>query len=522
MAATLAVTALVVGVAVGTAATNQTRSPATFWWASTNSGAAIGADVSPEEAEKAIASAKDLSTAFRVAAAKVLPSVVTIETSARAMAAADNKSEKPRGNDPFEGRNPFEGTPFEDMFRDTPFGKGFRFEMPPQGRSPRSQGIGSGVIVDASGLILTNNHVVSGGDRVTVRLNDGREFEAVDVWSDPKTDIAVVRIEGAKDLVAAELGDSNAVTVGDWVLALGQPFGLESSVTAGIISAKQRGIGITARENFLQTDAAINPGNSGGPLVNLDGQVIGINTAISSRSGGNDGVGFAVPINLAKWVGGQLSDGGVVKRAYLGVGIQPVTQQLADQFQVKPREGVVVTDVYADTPAAKAGLKSGDVIVELNGQAVSSPLELQTAVERAEFGKSHKLTVIRDGKRRTLKFTPEEQPENFGTKASAAQSSTDAEPSKLGNLGLEISELDASVAEKLGMKDASGVVITGVKSGSPAAEAGLETGMVITEVNRKAVKTVEEVVQAVKEKSEEGVLLLVRSSTGSRFVVIRP
>ena len=211
------------------------------------------------------------------------------------------------------------------------------FQSPPMNTpgggmpAPRG-GIGSGVIIDESGIMLTNNHVVAGDGEITVRTHDGREFVASNVWTDPKTDLAVVKIEDASDLVAATLGDSEQVEIGDWVMALGQPFGLESTVTAGIISAKHRGIGITARENFLQTDAAINPGNSGGPLVNLRGEVVGINTAIHSRSGGNDGIGFAIPSNLARWVSDQLVSTGTVKRAYLGVGIQPVTQDLAKQL----------------------------------------------------------------------------------------------------------------------------------------------------------------------------------------------
>ena len=209
-----------------------------------------------------------------------------------------------------------------------------------------------------------------------MRTHDGRPFVATDVWTDPKTDLAVVKIDGASDLTAAMLGDSDQAEIGDWVIALGQPFGLESTVTAGIISAKHRGIGITARENFLQTDAAINPGNSGGPLVNLRGEVVGINTAIHSRSGGNNGIGFAVPSNLARWVSDQLVNTGTVKRAYLGVGIQPVSGDLADALAVQPRGGVAVTDVFPDTPAAEAGLKSGDVIVRFGWQARQLPASL--------------------------------------------------------------------------------------------------------------------------------------------------
>ncbi|MCC6512097.1 MAG: trypsin-like peptidase domain-containing protein, partial [Pirellulaceae bacterium] len=352
-------------------------------------------DVSPEEAKRAVASAKDLSTAFRVAADKVLPSVVTIETKTKTNNLKQQANRRGRNAQP---SNPFEGTPFEDMFRGFAAPEGLGDEgsngVPFQFGGPRStprEGLGSGVIFDRSGLIMTNNHVVAGGDNVEVlvRLWDGREFKADKVWTDPKTDIAILKIEDADDLVVAPMADSDQVAVGDWVLALGQPFGLESTVTAGIVSATHRGVGINARESFLQTDAAINPGNSGGPLVNLDGQIIGINTAISSRGGGNDGVGFAVPINLARWVGDQLVKNGEVRRAYLGVGIQPVNATLAKQFNVKPREGVVVTDVYPDTPADKAGLKSGDVIRTFAGVKVDSPRELQLLVERAEPGRPH-------------------------------------------------------------------------------------------------------------------------------------
>ncbi len=223
----------------------------------------------------------------------------------------------------------FKGTPFGDLFKNPEFHRFFKqFPSGPMPGMPGQGmiGAGSGVIVDPAGVILTNNHVVAGGGKIMVRLQDGREFKAVDIKTDPKTDLAVLRIEGAGTLPAARLGDSSKVEIGDWVLALGQPFGLEGTVTAGIVSAKDRGLGITDREDFIQTDAAINPGNSGGPLVDLDGEVIGINTAISSSNGGYQGVGFAIPANLAKWVGGQLETAGKVHRAYLGVGIQPVTQ----------------------------------------------------------------------------------------------------------------------------------------------------------------------------------------------------
>jgi len=477
--------------------------------------------VTPAEAQRAVSSAKDLSTAFRVAADAVLPSVVTIETTVKAKNLVGNNT-PPTLPKPFEGQNPFRGTPFEDFFRGEPFGPGFKFEMPPMHQMPR-QGMGSGVVIDASGLIMTNNHVVAGGENaeVLVRLSDGREFIATDVWTDPKTDIAIVKID-ASDLTPAKLGDSDRVAVGDWVLALGQPFGLESTVTAGIISATHRGVGIAARESFLQTDAAINPGNSGGPLVNLDGEVIGINTAISSNGGGNDGVGFAVPINMANWVGKQLAHGGVVRRAYLGVGIQPVSASLANEFHVKPREGVVVTEVYPQTPAAKAGLQSGDVIAEYAGVKVSSPQELQVVVERSELGRPHVLTIIREGKSMTLTFTPEEQPSDFGRTNEAPQAAPHQASSMLDAVGMEISNLDSALAERLNMTGVEGVVITDVKPDSIAARAGLENGMVITQVQRQPVKSVEDCEKLFKQTAgKDGWLLLVKSENGSRFVILK-
>jgi serine protease Do len=320
-------------------------------------------------------------------------------------------------------------------------------------------------------------------------------------------------------LTAATLGDSDAVEVGDWVLALGNPFGLEGTVTAGIVSAKQRGVGINERENFIQTDAAINPGNSGGPLVNLQGEVIGINTAISSNSGGNEGVGFAIPINLAKWVAKQLSDGGAVHRARLGVMIQPLTYDLAKQFGLKAREGVLVAEVTPDSPAAKVDVKSGDVIVEFGGKAVASPQELQSLVEQAPIGKAQNLVVLRDGKRTELKVNPTEMP---GDKTDNSTGKSDGKTSRLEKLGMEVQELTPELAKKLDAKVEHGVVVSDVEAGSAAERAGLSAGMVIVEAGRKPVKTVADLSAALDEKAlAKGVLLLVRTEQGSRFVVLR-
>lgn len=455
--------------------------------------------------------ANSLSQAFRNVADRVLPSVVAIENRPDTSWHSAKSSEN---DDAMNGQNPFKGTPFEDLFR------GGQIPMNPNfnpRQAPRSNGgIGSGVIIDSAGIVLTNNHVVAGGGKVIVKTHDGREFEAVEVFTDPKTDIAVVKIKGDSSLTAAKLGDSDATSVGDWVVALGQPFGLESTVTAGIVSAKNRGIGITDRENFIQTDAAINPGNSGGPLVNLYGEVIGINTAISSRGGGNNGVGFAIPSNLASWVSDQLVTTGTVQRAYLGVAIQPVGYNLANQLGVDPKGGVAVTSVFPDTPAAKMGFKSGDVIVKFGDTKIATPQQLQLAVERSALGETVSVEVVRDGKTIALTYEPEAAPNDFAVNGKVDKPSG----VKMGSLGIEVTSLSADVAKQLGINDDAGVVVTQVQDGSPADQAGVSPGNVIVQVNRQDVKTTAEFEAAVKADEDGTILLLVRSEQGSRFIVV--
>jgi serine protease Do len=456
--------------------------------------------------------AKSLSQAFRTVANKALPSVVMIKTTAAEVEQATEDEETPQGNDPLENLPP----EFRKFFKD--------FQMPRHGiPAPfrRQSSVGSGVIIDPSGIILTNEHVVRGAGKIIVRLHDGREFEGMDVKRDPKADLAILRIKGAGTLTAAKFGNSDDAQVGDWVLALGDPFGLEGTVTAGIISARGRPLG-AARASFIQTDAAINPGNSGGPLVNLDGEVIGINTAISTNNGGNQGVGFAISGNLAKWVGQQLMATGTVKRAYLGVAIQPVEHELAKQLGVQTLQGALIADVQPNAPAAAAGMKPGDVVVEFAGTPVKNPQELQQAVDQSPIGKKQAVTVIRDGKRTTLEVTAREQPADYGLASSRSLA-----PGKNGTLGdkklgVEVSNLTPEVAEKLGVKAGEGVVITEVRSGSPADTAGLATGMVIVRVGQKPVKSVEEFRAAMEKQSlAKGVMLLVRTAQGTRFVVIR-
>jgi serine protease Do len=477
-----------------------------------------------------LAHATALSDAFRQSSEKVLPAVVSIHNESRPRMVRQQVRPNQDGGQnvkPFGGRELPKGfenlDPFlKKFFEGGPgmegFGDGF-------GQLPNSpqQSSGSGVIIDPSGIILTNNHVVAGGGKLTVKLHDGREFVATDVKTDPHTDVAVIRINANGSLPFASLGDSDKMKIGDWVLALGQPFGLENTVTAGIVSAKGRAIGMMRHEEFIQTDAAINPGNSGGPLVNLQGEVIGINTAISSRSGGFEGIGFAVPVNVAKWVGDQLVKDGKVQRAYLGVGIQPVDQDLADQLGVKTPGGALITDVQPDSPAAAAGIKSQDVIVEFNGTPIADHRQLSAVVSRTAVGKSVPVKVVRDGKEVKLSVTVKPQPANYGVslKEDAAEEAP-AESKQFDKLGLEVAPLTEEVAKQLGMKDASGVVITGVEPDSAAARAGLQPSMAVVQVGRMMVKDIAGF-EAEMEKAtlEKGVLLLVRSAEGSRFVVVK-
>jgi serine protease Do len=498
--------------------------PSTAWYAESSQTETDTASTADKAAvESARQSAKAMSRAFHAAAEQVLPAVVTI-TSKPHM--TKGKAVKPEEGDDGIEEIPFgfNGSPFGDMLKDPNLRKFFK-QFPNAPNMPHGvASSGSGVIVDASGIILTNNHVVAGGGDITVRLGDGRELKAAEIKTDPKTDVAIVYVHAGSLLPVARLGRSSEVEVGDWVLALGQPFGLEGTVTAGIVSAKGRGIGILGdegHEDFIQTDAAINPGNSGGPLVNLDGEVIAINTAISSNSGGYQGVGFAVPIDMAKWVGGQLEQNGTVHRAYLGVMIQPVTQEAAEQFKVKVHSGVLVREVRDNTPAAKAGVQPGDVILKFAGHPVSTGHDLQHYVEISPIGSSQPLDLLRDGKELTIQVACKELPADM-TVSDRPAAHGEGGHAGFDKLGIQVEPLTSSLAEQLGVKADSGVVITDVRAGGPAASAGLEKGMVITHVGRKPVKSMAELRKELDAHPlSEGLVLNVRTDEGSRLVMIR-
>ncbi len=462
---------------------------------------------------EAIAQAKAMSQAFRSAANQVMPTVVKIKTTTRPQPIKIPKGTKP-------GENPFKGTPFEDFFDDHDL-PDFNF---PHGM-PQRQGVGSGVIIDPSGIILTNNHVVAGADEVLVELSDGRQFKASDIRTDEQTDLAVLRIEADEPLPAARLGDSDLMEIGDWVIAVGNPFELNGTVSAGIISGKGRALRAGKRTSFLQTDAAINPGNSGGPLVNLDGEVVGINTAIASNSGGYQGVGFAIPSNLAKWVTGQLIERGSVQRAYLGVGIERISGELAGKLGVDPNGGVLVSEVFPDTPAAKAGFQEGDVILAFAGHPVGSPRDLQAVVERSDAGSKQKVDIIRGGKPKTLQVEVKPLPDDFGVaSAPSLRGEEEDEPAGFSSddLGLEVDELTEEVAQRLGFEGIAGVLITEVDPAGIAAGAGIREGMLILRVGKKPVSSVAQFKAAMQgEDLEDGVLLLIRTSQGNRFVVLK-
>ena len=475
-------------------------------------GAAVGLAERGEPAQvdqKALEHAEALSLSFRTVAKSASPSIVSIETLTKGQVIEQAQL-------PFD-----DDSPFRRFFEDDPQMKRFfeRREFNAPRQSPQRRGMGSGFVIDESGIILTNSHVVSGADEVKVRFADGREFIATDIKSDPRADVAILHIDAPKGLKALSLGDSNKTEVGDWVLAIGSPFGLDTTVTAGIISAKGRVPGINKREDYLQTDAAINPGNSGGPLLNLRGEVIGINTAISSRGGGNDGVGFAIPINMAKWVANQLIENGEVKRGYLGVMIQDVTGPLAGKLNVNADNGALVAQVLADAPAAKAGLKPGDVILKLDGNKVNNSKSLQDAVEKLEIGKTYNLEILRNGQKQTLSVTIEQMPND---NIVAQGSESDSSGNSFENLGLSVQELTPTLRNKLKLGDVEGVVVNKVESGSPAANAGLKTGDVIEKVGQTKVTTPDAFKTAIESsKLEDGILLLVHSDGGSRFVVLQ-
>ena len=401
--------------------------------------------------------------------------------------------------------NPFgEQNPFGDFYG--PFSRG----TPPAGEY-KQQGEGSGFVISQDGYILTNNHVVEDANQIKVKLSNGKEYEGKVVGRDPKTDLAIVKIERSSDLHPLELGNSEDLKVGSWVVAIGSPFGLEQTVTAGIVSAKGRVIGSGPYDNFIQTDASINPGNSGGPLVNMRGEVVGINTAIIPNG---QGIGFAIPINTAKEIVPQLEEKGHVTRGWMGVSIQQVTPALAKSFDLKEKQGALVAQVVSGGPAEKAGIEQGDIILGFDGKEIAESKDLPRIVASTPVGKTVTVKLLRNGKAVDRQVKVGEMEEKVDISKL---------PSSHKTLGIAVQNLTPEIAKELGVKKDTGIVVTQVEPGSPAADAGVQTGDVIRQVNRKPVKNVEDFVEKVEKATDkDNVLLLIQRGQNSLFAAVTP
>jgi serine protease Do len=430
---------------------------------------------------------------FAELAKRVGPSVVNVSTTQLRRMAEDVPS-------PFG-----EGDPRNDLLE-----RFFGGRIP---RGPQRQsGLGSGFIIDSNGTILTNYHVVNDAQKISVTLADGKSYDAKVVGKDQKTDIAVIKIDAGQELPAVTLGDSDRLEVGEWVMAIGNPFGLDHTVTSGIVSAKGRQIGAGPYDNFIQTDASINPGNSGGPLLNLRGEVVGINTAIFSQSGGNIGIGFAIPTNSVKDLLPQLRDKGKVVRGYLGTTVQKISREIAESLGLKQTGGALVADVVKGGPAEKAGVKVGDVIVEFDKKVIKDSADLPAAVARVAPGTSVQLKIAREGKQISLPITVGEMKDSEVI-ASAGQES---------DLGLTVQPVTPDIAQSLGLERAEGLVVASVKPGSAADDAGLRSGDVITQVNRRPVKNLADYNREIsRNEKTKSVLFLVRRGESSVFLALK-
>jgi serine protease Do len=468
--------------------------------------------------------AKGAPDSFADLAAKLLPSVVNISTMQTMAGSAQPQQNMPKFPP---------GSPFEEFFKDFKDRNGLNERgNDPNRKRPRrrAQSLGSGFIIDKSGIIVTNNHVIAEADEIKVRLQDDTEFDAIILGRDPKTDIAVLKIKpGKTKLTAVEFGDSRKLRVGDWVVAIGNPFGLGGTVTAGIVSARGRDINQGPYDDFIQTDASINKGNSGGPLFDLNGKVIGINTAIFSQSGGSVGIGFAVASRLAKPVVSQLTDFGRTRRGWLGVRIQMVTNEIAESFGLKNSSGALVAEVSDNGPAQKAGIKPGDIILKFNNQNVETMRRLPRIVAETPIGIDVPVVVWRSDRKKNVTVRIGELKENIVASKKASKKNQNKKVNtviKLDLLGIALSVLDEQLKKKYTIaKEAMGVVVVGVDPDGLAAEKGIRAGDVIAEVDQKLVtapsaviKIVDRVVQNGKKKS---VLFTINRQGAIRFMGVR-
>ncbi|MFW2366676.1 MAG: DegQ family serine endoprotease [Desulforhopalus sp.] len=460
---------------------------------------------------------------IRIVDADTSGDVATLERSSQAIvnvvkqakpAVVHIKVEKTTKSSNYGGQIPDEmfNHPFFEQF----FGP-YNRQQRQKPREFKQRGQGSGFIISKDGFILTNNHVVEEADVIRVTLSDQREFDARVVGTDPQTDVALLKIEDPANLPVLPLGDSASLEVGEWVIAIGNPFGLSQTVTVGVVSATGRSsVGINEYENFIQTDAAINPGNSGGPLINGRGQVVGINTALFSRTGGYMGIGFAIPINMAKSIESQLQKDGKVTRGWLGVVIQDVDKDLAESFGLKKAGGILISEVQKDSPASAAGLRQGDVIMQLNDVKLIDVSDLRNRVAMLRPGSKAILKIIRDGRPKKIQVSIGEQPSGFSKRGPSAQT-----PDALDKYGLTLQELTEELAEKFEYKPGSGLIISNVEPGSPAETAGLKPGQLVEEINREKVSSLKDLQKILERTSESGkILLRVRSGNYSSYVVL--
>ncbi|WP_207456387.1 DegQ family serine endoprotease [Azospirillum sp. SYSU D00513] len=469
----------------------------------------------------AAAQSRPAPTSFADLAEKLLPAVVNISTSQAA-------PQRPQGGPPgAPGQRPEmpqfpPGSPFEEFFKDF-------FDRQQQQDQPqrRSTSLGSGFIIDAqNGYVVTNNHVIQDADEITVILQDDTNIKAELVGRDSKTDLALLKIKTNHPLVAVPFGDSDAMRVGDWVLAIGNPFGLGGSVTAGIISARQRDINAGPYDDFLQTDASINRGNSGGPMFNLNGEVIGINTAIFSPTGGSVGIGFAIPANLAKQVVAQLRDYGKTRRGWLGVRIQAVTPEIAESLGLQAHKGALVASITPDGPAAKAGIQAGDVVAKFDGKEIDEMRRLPRVVAETPIDKAVPVEVWRKGKKLSLQVEVGEleAAEESGLLANVPEAPQPATPSSTEVLGLKLTGITPELRQRFEIKpELNGVVVTDVQGGSTAGEKGVRPGDVIIEVGQEAVTKPEDVksrIDQAKQQGKKSILLLVDRQGDLRFVAV--
>ncbi|MFV1853396.1 MAG: DegQ family serine endoprotease [Thalassospira sp.] len=459
-----------------------------------------------------IANARPAPDSFADLAEKLLPSVVNISTSQMVAERQGPDFQFPPGS------------PFEDLFRDfmDRNGQGGQGGQAPQQR--RATALGSGFIISPDGYIVTNNHVIDGADEITVRLHDGDTLEAELIGRDPKTDVALLKVEPKDDLPFVKWGDSDSARIGDWAMAIGNPFGLGGTVTAGIISARNRDINQGPYDDFIQTDASINRGNSGGPLFNLEGDVIGINSAIYSPSGGSVGIGFAIPSAIAQSVVDQLKEYGRTRRGWLGVHIQTVTEDIANSVGLDDATGAMVAGVSDESPAKASGIKQGDVILKFDGKDVESMRRLPRIVAETKIGKDVDVVIWRDGKKQTVQVELGELEEEV-VAASATPSEGQEAPAiaeaDITELGIKVANVDDALRQRYNLAEGTeGVIVTEVSGDSYAAEKGVRPGDIIIEASHSSVSNVEDVTNAVKaalDDDKRTILMLIETSAGPRY-----